>query len=614
MNAQSLRPFRSWTALPVLLALAACAGDATPSASSSAAGGATGASADGKVAKANGNWAPIGYEETPKTGYTVIGGKEAPAPAIPMGERATVARILREGKDHNKVMEHITYLCNEIGPRLTGSTNQEKAAVWAKGKFESWGLSNVQLWRWGEIPVRFDRGPSTGNVLGPETRRRGDDQDAPVKLHSVRELEFTTLAWTMGTDGPVRGPVVWMPRNEDEYKEVKDKLKGAWLLVQRPRPGSRPGVGGRVGGPSLRYQQFKEARKKVAEGADPESLPVEQRVIFDGINGIVSCSTDDRVRTGGVRDFRDLDAAHINPDVEVIVRSIDYDYVNSRLSDNEDVMLEFDLKNTFTPGPFPVYDVIAEIPGTEKPDEVVIISAHMDSWNGPGSQGCTDNGTGMTVTMEAARILASCKVKPKRTIRFILWSGEEQGLLGSAAYVKMLKEKGELDKICACFVDDGGTNWEGGLKCLISQGPMLEAATAPVNGVFYSEVDKKFMDVNIQPAESVNGRPPGGGGSDHQSFFNAGVPGFFWDEVGRADYQFGWHTQNDKLNLAIPEYLVQSSTCAAVTAYNLACAPTLLPREPAKKKDDPEKSDKPASTSATATEKSEPAAASGTAR
>jgi Zn-dependent M28 family amino/carboxypeptidase len=255
------------------------------------------------------------------------------------------------------------------------------------------------------------------------------------------------------------------------------------------------------------------------------------------------------------------------------VRQSDYDYMNSRLADNQRVEAEFDCKNTFVKGPVPVYDTIAEIKGTTWPDEVVIISAHTDSWNGPGSQGCTDNGTGTVVTLEAARILAAVKAKPKRTIRFILWTGEEQGLLGSQAYVQSLKPE-ELSKISAVFVDDGGTDYEGGLNAIGSMVPYLAAATAPVNGVFYSDVDKKWLDVNIKHQKRFFQEAA----SDNASFNMAGVPGFFWDEVGRAKYNFGWHTQNDKLDLAIPEYLVQSSTNAAVVAYQLACAPRLLPR------------------------------------
>ena len=202
----------------------------------------------------------------------------------------------------------------------------------------------------------------------------------------------------------------------------------------------------------------------------------------------------------------------------------------------------------------------------------MIISAHADSWDGPGSQGATDNGTGTAVTLEAARILMAAKAKPKRTIRFVHWTGEEQGLLGSNGYVKA--HAAEMDKISAVFVDDGGTNYEGGLSCIESMRDQLAAATAPVNGLFFDSVGGKPLNVNIRVQE----RFTQSGGSDHMSFVDAKVPGFFWDESGRADYGYGWHTQNDKLELGIPEYLKQSSTCAAITAYRLACADNMLTR------------------------------------
>ena len=247
--------------------------------------------------------------------------------------------------------------------------------------------------------------------------------------------------------------------------------------------------------------------------------------------------------------------------------------MNSRLADGEKFEAEFDLNNVFTPGPLPMYNTVAEIRGTERPDECIIVSAHLDSWNGPGSEGTTDNGTGSSVTLEAARLLMAAGAKPKRTIKFILWTGEEQGLLGSREWVK--QNEALWPKISACFVDDGGTNYEGGLKCTGAMAPMLAAATAPVNNHFFDSKDGKPLNVNIQPRGDAFEQS---GGSDHASFIAKGIPGFFWDEVGRADYGRGWHTQYDRMDLAVPEYLMQSATCAAVTAYNLACAEELLPR------------------------------------
>ncbi len=625
--------------------------------------------------------------------YAVIDGKKTEIPKIPMGDPATVKRIVDEGKNRNQVMDHLTYLTQQIGPRLTGSSNAEKANLWGKQLFEKWGLTNTQLYKWGEIAVRFDRGPSTGRIVAA----RDPNAENP-EYRTVRDMEFTTLAWGAGTNGPVRGRVLKMPETEAQFEAVKDQIHGSWLLIKANQPGRR-GVGGFAGGVNARQRVFADLRKKwknpeaaeakadtkpepapdpdltkfeglatggpvgpdgtpvivevnlkdpskvtgnfgfpgyrlgamkdatfnaethelkfrwegpggesdymltiegdsikgqrtlgdgsvisyagkkvaadKAKPADekPKGPSIEERVLQAGPAGFISSSSDELVRTSSITGWRRLDYDNLPQDVEVTVRQSDYDYMNSRLADGQRVEAEFDCKNAFVKGPVPVYDTIAEIKGTTWPDEVVIISAHTDSWNGPGSQGCTDNGTGTVVTLEAARILAAAKAKPKRTIRFILWTGEEQGLLGSQAYVQSLSQD-DLAKISAVFVDDGGTNYEGGLNAIDSMVPYLAAATAPVNGVFYSDVDKKFMDVNIKHQKIFFQEAA----SDNASFNLAQVPGFFWDEVGRAKYNFGWHTQNDKLDLAIPEYLVQSSTNAAVTAYNLACAPRLLPR------------------------------------
>src|SRR5262249_28427767 len=150
-----------------------------------------------------------------------------------------------------------------------------------------------------------------------------------------------------------------------------------------------------------------------------------------------------------------------------------------------------------------------------------IVSGHLDSWDGQGSQGAQDNGVGSSTTLETARILMAAGVKPKRTIRFCLWTGEEQGLLGSKAYVKSLSDE-EKANISAVFVDDGGTNFDGGLQCVKDMEAMLTMAVEPVN--------KAFPDMPVKI--NVRERMPRGGGSDHASFNAENIPGFFWDETG----------------------------------------------------------------------------------
>lgn len=508
-------------------------------------------------------------------GVAVIDGKEVPAPKIPMGDPATIAAIIKEGKENSQVMAHLRHLTKDIGPRLTGSARAEQANKWAKGQYELWGLKNARIEEWGTIATRFDRGPSTAKVLlKDEKTSKGDDgkETKTVEWKPARDLQFSTQSWTKGTEGPVRGPVVRAPRNEDEYKAMKDTLKGAWILIEAAPAVGQRGVRSRL---SSSAEGRMKAREDVAAGTKkPEEIGLPERLIFDGVAGFISTTRDERVWTGAVSGWRERKLADIPSDLHLVVRLSDYDFLNSRLADEEPFELEVNLEHKLTAGPIPCYNTIAEIPGTDKADEVVIISAHMDSWDGPGSQGTTDNGTGSSTTLEAARILAAVGAKPRRTIRFINWTGEEQGLLGSRGYVD--KHKDEIVKsVSACFVDDGGTDYNGGLPAASVMVDYLAAATAPINNVFYSEIDQKFLNINVR---NTGDKIEVHGSSDHASFNRVGVPGFFWDETGRADYGFGWHTQNDTFELGIEEYLRQSATAAAVTAYNLACSPDLLPR------------------------------------
>lgn len=521
------------------------------------------------------------------TATAVINGEPKPAPAIAMGDPATVGRILDEGKNRNQVMSHLRHLSEQIGPRLTGSAACEQANQWTAEQFRSFGMTDVDLHKWGEISVRFDRGPSTGKIIQitrPRARRGEGEQAEPKPEEQViREMQFTTLAWGAGTQGPLRGTIVRMPETDEELEAAKDQLKGAWVLLKAPPNTGRRGI--RAVGGTLNDRS--QARYSLQTGKTLEQLGVAENDRPDvqtlvekyaklkdlGVLGYISSSRDERVWTTAFRGWRELDPGMLPRDIEVSVRLSDYDCMNSRLTDGDEIVVEFDLSHTFTPGPIPVYNTVAVIRGTEKPDEYVIVSGHLDTWNGPGSQGTTDNGTGSAVTLEAARLLMAAGARPKRSIMFILWTGEEQGLLGSREWVK--QNESLWPRISACFVDDGGTNYQGGLKCTDEMVPVLAAATSPVNNHFFDSKDGKPLNVNVQ---GQGDKFPTSGGSDHASFVRQNIPGFFWDEVGRAEYGYGWHTQNDRMDLAIPEYLMQSATCSAITAYNLACAPDLLPR------------------------------------
>jgi len=509
--------------------------------------------------------------------WALVGNERQAPPDIAMGDEDVIRQIIDEGKFNNHVMTHLRHLSEGVGPRLTGSTRQQRFAEWARDQFISWGL-DARLDQWGDIGLRFDRGPSSGKVFAGRPAR-GEGGMTVTEYDHARDMVITTLAWGKGTDGPTRGHVVREPTTEEEWAAVKDDLKGAWVLL-RPSP-----IQGQRGVRNLtgeRTRQRAEARKRQADEPKPlDELPIRERMLYAGAHGFITASRDgrDRVWTGSAPGWRDLTLGTISQDAEVIVRQSDYDFINSRLADHEPIQVEFDLQNTFSAGPdggrVPVYNVIADLKGSEKPDEYVIVSGHMDSWDGPGSMGTTDNGTGSAVTLEAARILAAAGVRPRRTIRFILWSGEEQGLLGSRGYVR--DHKDTLDKTSAMLNDDGGTNYQGGIPCTDAMVPIFAAATAPTSTAFPE------LPVRVR---ATGERIRATGSSDHASFLAVGVPGFYWDEIGRADYGWGWHTQHDRIDLAIPEYLIQSSTNSAIVSYNLASLADMLPRPPAPSEDE----------------------------
>ena len=427
---------------------------------------------------------------------------------------AVLDSIQKEGQDHNQVMEHLDHLTNRIGPRLTGSTNLTRACEWAKGQFEAWGLQ-ARLEEWGTFAVGFDRGPWSARMIEPEEK----------------ELTIGFNSWSAGTAGPVTGPAVLAPATEEELKEAKDRLRGAWVITS-----------GR--GPEKYQAAFDEA----------------------GVAGIIRSAPGELILTGG---SPRIDWEKLPKRVTVTMLASQHKNIVQLLKDGKKVTLTLELRNTFVQGPIHLYNVIADLPGTEKPDELVIFGGHIDSWD--GATGATDNGTGVATTLEAARLLAKAGAKPKRTIRFMLWSGEEQGLLGSRAWIKAHSDV--LPKISAVIVHDGGTNYVSGILATEAIYPIFEKALAPLTGL---GGELKFQ------IKKVKGLPRGIG-SDHDSFLAQGVPGFFWSQQKTAtagqNYNHEHHTQHDTYSAAVPEFQKHTSTVVAIAAWQLANLDGLLPRE-----------------------------------
>jgi carboxypeptidase Q len=421
------------------------------------------------------------------------------------------AAIKQQGLEKSQVMAHLDHLVNRIGPRLTSSDNLTDAAEWARDTFQSFGIDDAHLEEWGTFSVGFNRGPWWGRMTKPE----------------AMELVCNTDAWTAGTRRPSRGPLKMAPKDADELAAMKGQLANVWLL-------DPPG------------KLIRDLRAAMEE---------------EGGFGFVSGGRGDLLLTSGNQGVS-WDNLPKLPFVRL--RGDCYKAVREQLDLGKDVEVEFDIRNHFKKGPIPLYNVIADIPGTDHPDEFVVVSGHLDSWD--GATGTTDNGTGTATTIEAARILTAIGAKPKRTIRFMLWSGEEQGLLGSRAWVQ--KHKEELTKYSACLVHDGGTNYVSGIAGMEEMRSQLETVFASVTNL---DPTMPFKIRNIEAFTPI--------GSDHESFTAAGVPGFFWDQAGRVNYTHTHHTQYDTYDAAVPEYQMHSSVVIATGALGLANLPALLTRE-----------------------------------
>ena len=431
-----------------------------------------------------------------------------------------IAAIRREARDNSRVMAHLQQLTGEIGPRLTGSDNINKAYKWAEKTFRDMGLE-VRLEQWGEWEVGFNRGEHSGRMI------IGD---------ASTTLTIGTDAWLPGTKGAVRAPAILEPTTEAEFEAIKDKLPGAWVVARDRR---------RLGRRGMRA-----------------ALALTRKVRAAGIAGRLNPVRGELIVTGGR--YRGLKPNKLPKDIEIEIVHSEWETIVKAIEAGKPVELEFDIQNRFKPGSYKHYNVIADLKGSEKPNEIVVVGGHLDSWD--GATGATDNGTGVATTIEAARILTAAGVKPKRTIRFMLWSGEEQGLLGSREYVK--KHRDEMERISAVLVHDGGTNACLGINATPAMRSQIDRAFAPLIG------DGHELAFEIA---TVNGLR--GGGSDHSSFLAAGVPGFFWVQKGRAKYNYTHHTQHDNIDQVIPEYQKRSSEIIAIGALGIANLDKLLSRK-----------------------------------
>lgn len=456
-------------------------------------------------------------------------------------ERQLIADI----KSRSDIMPNLTYLSDVIGPRLTGTPALKKANDWTAEKMKAYGLSNVHLESW-SLPEGWERGTAQARMIEPDNQRT---------------LLIASNAWSPGTNGKIDGDVVAMTATkQSELEPFRGRLKGAIILMGPPaqlialEDLEKPG------------RMFFSARKSGGIGFGGRWR--EDFVTKEGAAVIMSDASSPLglLSTGGPWLGGDRPSAS-NRLPSVTVNHEQYGMLwrlatrpaPEGTSASPRTRIEIDVSNKFIPGPLSIYNTVGEIRGSEKPDEVVVIGAHLDSWD--LGQGTLDNGTGVAVVLETARQLAKSPNPPKRTIRFILFTGEEQGLLGSAAYVK--EHKAEMPKISACLIHDTGTGKITGM------GWTRRDELKPV-------IESEFAVLKELGVEQLVGFTfPG---SDHVPFERAGVPScMFNQEV--AGYRIAHHTSADTLDLAREPDLIQGAQVMAVTALRIANRDEMLPRK-----------------------------------
>src|SRR5882724_5415521 len=459
---------------------------------------------------------------------------------------AADAKILAEIHDHSEAAQNLEYISDNIGPRLTGSLQLKAANDWTAEQFRKYGLANVHLESW-KIAHTWTRGTAKARIVAP----------------AEHPLTIASAGWAPGTNGPVRGPIVFFDaQTKEDFEKFRGKLKGAIVITQKPESLSPP-----------------QKETPFADVARPMQAPLPRKGDPIPASPFANFAAAARERNeffkqeGVAAILRDSNKPHallnmtgvggekfdIGPIPNAFITGEGYRMIY-RLLQHGPVEVELDITNTIGDGPVDVYNTVAEIRGTEKPDEVVILGAHLDSWDlGTGS---TDNGTGSAAVLEAARALAKLNLKPKRTIRFVLFSGEEEGLVGSKRYVQSHKD--ELDKISAVLVHDTGT------------GKVLTL------GLHDNYQDREIVDKVLSPLGDLKLLEPSmvrTFGTDHASFDDVGVPGFWCIQDG-AEYTKTHHSQSDTFDKVWKDDLNQGAQVLAAWAYNTAQLPDMLPRRP----------------------------------
>jgi len=477
-----------------------------------------------------------------------------------------IQRIKREGLENSKVMEYLSFLTDIYSPRLAGSNQYREAGKWVVNKLTELGLQNAKMEPWGTL---------------------GRGWELKKFYFAMTEPQYMPIigypkAWTPGFNGMIEGqPVLMDIKKEEDLQPFKGKLNGAIVflggeqevttsfepdakrytdeelknLQQLPEPGARSPFANRME-EFMTRNRLRQAISTflIQEGAAVTVEPSQGRY------GTVFVQSGGSYRKGSP-----------NPIPQVVIAVEHYNRIARILKQNIPVKLEMEYQANFVESDSLGYNVIAEIPGTDKKlkDEIVMLGGHFDTWH--TGTGATDNSSGCAVALEAVRILKAIGVQPKRTIRIAMWDAEEVGLIGSREYVKnhffdrdKKEKKPDYDKFSAYFNYDNGT---GKIRGIYAQG---NEAVVPI----FEEWLKPFHSLGATTVTIRNTS-----GTDHLSFDGAGLPGFQFiqDEI---HYDTRTHHSNmDVYDLAMRGDLMQSAVIMAAFVYNAAMRDEKLPRK-----------------------------------
>jgi len=472
-----------------------------------------------------------------------------------------IYRIKEEGLQRSKVMDLASYLTDVYGPRLTGSPNIRAAAEWAVKEMQAWGLTNARLATWGSFGRGWTNDYYAGHLVTPSR--------SPIIAYPK--------AWTPGTNGPVVSEAVRVVLTTDaDLESQRGKLKGKFVLTEPERA-----VPAHLEPEARRFSDgdlAERARQPVAPpqgrgGANVSGQEfLRRRMAFLVSEGVAATLEPGRgdggtvfVLGGGSRNAKDP------PSVPQIVVAVEHYNRLVRILDRQiPVTLEFDIRNTFHDADLSAFNVLAEIPGTDKTDELVMLGAHFDSWH--TGTGATDNAAGSAVMMEAMRILKATGLRLRRTVRLALWTGEEQGLLGSRAYVnetfgsrQTLELKPGHQKLSGYFNVDNGT---GAIRGVYLQG---HETIAPIFSAWMEPLQN--LGMTTLAIRST-------GGTDHLAFNEVGLPGFQFIQ-DPIEYDSRTHHSNmDVYERLQAADMMKNAVIVASFVYHAATRDSLLPRKP----------------------------------